>query len=161
MKYYYGALDREHIVSCIGAVCSTLGGSRRLAKKLLFETCAAETQLCTYPDRHPDRLGVGGYQFDQIALDDIKKETDSRHKERVKSVWGYDLARVQLADLADDFMLATILCRLKYMRVPAAIPDNYLERAVYWKKHYNTEAGKGTVEHYLNSAEKWLYAGGD
>ena len=125
----------------------------------MMETCAVETQLGTYPDKHPNKLGVGAFQFDAIALKDLKQETDERHKNKVMRLWGYDLDTVKLEDLANDLLLAAICCRLKYLRVPAAIPNNLLERAAYWKKYYNTEAGKGTVDHYLYAAETFELGG--
>lgn len=161
MTFYYGVKDREHIERVINAVCLYLGSNAILAGKLLMETCAAETQLCTYPDRHPEKLGVGGFQFDQIALDDLKQETNERHKRKIERLWGFVLDDIELHELADDFLLAAICCRLKYMRVPAAIPDNYLDRAAYWKRYYNTSTGKGTIEHYLNAAEAFDLGGDD
>lgn len=155
MQYFYGVNDREYIHRVIHAVCLYLGSNSQLAESLLTETCAAETQLCTYPDRHPTKLGVGGFQFDQIALDDLQQETDLRHKKKVERLWGYVLDDVVLADLADDFLLAAICCRLKYMRVPSAIPKSYLDRAIYWKRFYNTEAGKGTIDHYITAVERF------
>lgn len=153
MTFYYGIESRGYIDFVINTVCLYLGTGKENAKKMLKETCAVETQLGTFEDRHPDKLGVGAYQFDQIALDDLKKETDTRHKRKVKRLWGYDIDTIALKDLADDFLLATICCRLKYLRIPQAIPDNYLNRGVYWKKYYNTSKGKGTIEHYYESVE--------
>lgn len=46
----------------------------------------------------------------------------------------------------------SLFCALHYLRVPAALPnyEDDIALAQYWKKHYNTELGKGTVEHCLN-----------
>jgi len=38
---------------------------------------------------------------------------------------------------------------LKYKLIPELIPNSLDERATYWKKYYNSEAGKGTMKHYL------------
>lgn len=158
MEFYYGIESREHLDLVTKAVCRNLGGKPRLAQRMLLETCAVETQLGTYPDRHPDRLGVGAYQCDQINLDDIQLNTDLRHKKKIARLWGYDIDEVELSQLADDLLLATIICRLTYMRFPEPIPTNYFDRARYWKKKYNTSAGKGTFEHYLESAERFGFA---
>lgn len=47
---------------------------------------------------------------------------------------------------------AAAVCRVHYMRVKERIPDyNDLEGiAKYWKKYYNTEAGKGTVDKFVS-----------
>jgi len=152
---YYGIENREHLENEVEDVCNNLGSKPKLSAQMLMETCGAETQLGTFPDRHPEKLGVGAFQFDQIALDDLQKETDQRHKDKVLALWDYDLDAVELKDLAFDVKLAAICCRLKYMRIPDAIPTNYMDRASYWKRFYNTEAGKGTVEHYLEAVERF------
>lgn len=46
--------------------------------------------------------------------------------------------------------LAMLFCRLHYLRCPGPIPATEGQRAAYWKKHYNTTAGKGTPEKYLS-----------
>jgi hypothetical protein len=46
------------------------------------------------------------------------------------------------------------MCRVHYYRVPAALPPagDLAEQAAYWKRYYNTELGRGTVEHFLGTA---------
>ena len=50
-----------------------------------------------------------------------------------------------------NIAVAICMCRFHYRRVPSAIPKTKEGRAKYWKKHYNTELGKGTIEHYLKA----------
>jgi len=51
----------------------------------------------------------------------------------------------------DKFAIA--MCRLKYRRVPDELPDHTDVRALatYWKNHYNTHLGKGTVKKYVST----------
>lgn len=51
--------------------------------------------------------------------------------------------------------LGVLLCRLHYLRCPGAIPVTLRDQAAYWKKWYNTERGKGTVEEWITHAEQW------
>jgi hypothetical protein len=44
-------------------------------------------------------------------------------------------------------------CRIKYWRIPEPIKEGEEELAKYWKKHYNTEEGAGSVEHFLELTE--------
>lgn len=55
--------------------------------------------------------------------------------------------------LLDD-RFACVACRLHYLRVREALPppDAIEQQAAYWKRHYNTEDGRGTVEHFLREA---------
>ncbi len=122
----------------------------------MIETSCVETKCITYPDIHREKLGVGLCQHDQIGLDDIKQEGEQRHFDIVKKDFGYDIKKIQLADLANDPLLSLICCRLSYKRIPAAIPGDLLGRAKYWKEYYNTQAGKGTIKHYLHSVSDCL-----
>lgn len=54
--------------------------------------------------------------------------------------------------IRDDDRLACLFARLHYLRVAEAVPDDLRGQAGYWKQYYNTRAGKGTVEGYM---DKW------
>jgi len=41
-------------------------------------------------------------------------------------------------------------CRIKYWRVPEPIEEGEEGLAKYWKQHYNTTEGAGTIEHFLS-----------
>ncbi len=51
-------------------------------------------------------------------------------------------------------LFAVAMCRLVYKRKPGAIPDNWPQRAEYWKQHYNTVFGAGTPDKFLAACEK-------
>ena len=53
--------------------------------------------------------------------------------------------------LLTNLALQVAFCRLKYRRDKDPIPTTKKLRAAYWKKVYNTEKGKGTVEHYMKA----------
>jgi len=144
----YGISDKNEAVDIANRVVTVFGGGNK-ALRLLLETACAETHLGTFADRHPYKLGVGITQFDQIALDDLQKRVRSRHRRLLKQEFGYSLNEIVLADLADDAVLAFALTRLKYLLVPEPIPETLIGRAAYWKKYFNTDAGKGTTRDYL------------
>lgn len=54
--------------------------------------------------------------------------------------------------LVYDLRYATIICRLHYLFVPAALPDANDINALgaYYKKYYNTYLGKATVNGFVN-----------
>jgi hypothetical protein len=139
-------------------VVTVLGGGES-AVSLLMETAAVETLAGSYEDDNPETKGVGVCQHDQIGLDDIQLHPNKRAFALIRELSDYDMASVQLADLAFDPLLSLICCRLSYMRIPEAIPDDLYGRALYWKEHYN-RSGKGTSEHYLEQVahcfgEEW------
>ena len=153
MRYYYGVNSLNHVKRLARIVVNGLGGSENVYYQMLG-TAAVETHCGQYPDDNPKSLGVGLYQHDQIRIDDIQQEGEQRHFDIVKNLWGYDIPSIKLAELAYDPLLSTICARLGYKRIPEACPSNILDQAVYWKKYWNTGAGKGTIEHYLDSVEE-------
>ena len=44
---------------------------------------------------------------------------------------------------------AVAAARFQYFRVPEKIPTTLEGQAKYWKKYWNTAAGKGTPEQYI------------
>ena len=63
------------------------------------------------------------------------------------------------AELETNHLYAAAMCRVHYLRAPARLPANahdILSMAHYWKRWYNTEKGRGTVEHFI---EAWDAAG--
>lgn len=154
-KFYYGIRSIHEAKVLARRVNNALGGSVDVLNQMI-ETSCAETKCGLYPDAHPEIMGVGICQHDQINIDDIQEEGEQRHFDIVKKEFGYDIPTIKLADLAEDPLLSFICCRLSYKRIPAAIPSDLLGRAQYWKEYYNTKAGSGTVEHYLESVKECL-----
>lgn len=50
-----------------------------------------------------------------------------------------------------NIAVATAFCRLKYRRDSEPIPKNLKQQAQYWKRVYNSELGKGTIEHFIKA----------
>ncbi len=156
-QYYYGVLCYSQIFNTVHKVCRKLGmGKKNNAPAMVLETIAVETQMGTYPDT-TENSGHGLTQFDKIGFDDTVARTRTRDKEIVKNVFGYDLDELTVRDLDENPELAIIMCRLKYKLIPEPFPTDIVSRAAYWKRFYNSTMGKGTIEHYLESAERHLY----
>ena len=54
-------------------------------------------------------------------------------------------------NLATNLMYGAAICRLCYYRKPDALPEagDIEAQAAFWKQHYNTPLGKGTVSKYV------------
>ncbi|MEZ5759197.1 MAG: hypothetical protein R3D86_13335 [Emcibacteraceae bacterium] len=46
--------------------------------------------------------------------------------------------------------------RLNYYRAPEALPATLHGQADYWKKYWNTEAGKGKISDYINNYKHYV-----
>ena len=63
--------------------------------------------------------------------------------------------------LAVNLAYATAIARLRYWSRPEPLPaaDDLLALARYWKRHYNTHLGAGTVSGFLRKVRPYLQAG--
>jgi hypothetical protein len=153
-KFFYGIKNESHALQIISEVCehlnkSNCGGS----ELLLLETAATETHL----GKLKGGAGHGWMQIDPICLKDVQLHIKSSDRATLMNRWGINIDTVKITQLDNNPLLCAIIARLAYKRVPEPIPMKFKERAEYWKKHYNTEAGKGTVEHYIECATAHIY----
>lgn len=156
--YYYGLKSKIQAIVLATEVCAVLGnGAHNRGINLLLETAAAETCLGLYEDPTPGGAGMGLCQPDYIGFIDVQRRTPNRIIKRIKDELGYDIRACRHSDLANDPKLSLIFCRLHYRLRPEDIPYTLRGRAEYWKQFYNSQAGKGTVEHYLRNANTFLY----
>ncbi|RDH41412.1 hypothetical protein [Zooshikella ganghwensis] len=149
----YGLTSPNQALEIATKVYEVLGNGSGYAVDLLLETAAQETKLGNYPDRTPTGAGVGLCQIDPILFKDIQNRARSADRDRLKESFNVDLSKLPHRDLAYSPLLSFIFCRLHYKLRPGAIPETLEGRANYWKKHYNTVAGKGRPEEYVRSAE--------
>lgn len=146
----YGIVALMQIKQYAQAVCEVLGrGDQNSAVYLLCETAAAETRYGTYFDPTPNGAGRGLYQCDEIAFKDIQVRARQADVDALKTAFDFDLRKLEWNDLNMSPLLATVFARLHYKLRPEAIPLTRDGRADYWKKFYNTAAGKGTAAEYI------------
>lgn len=132
-------------LSCLG-----LGGDD--AAHLLLLTCAQETQLGKYLVQAKINFsgGIGIYQMQAPTFHYIWDNQVAPYaavRAKIKLYIGYD-NKPAIQRLATDLSLATIMARLFYHRVEEPLPNCNDMKAVatYYKKYWNTERGKATVE---------------
>ena len=123
------------------------------SKGFLKEIANAESRLGQ--DKNTYRKGYHGgpMQVDKIgfeATQDIEAHPKLKAKyAKIEKDFDIRWEDVEWEDLTDPLHSA-IAARLLLSNVPAAIPKEKAKRADYWKKHYNSELGAGTVKHYLS-----------
>lgn len=148
---FYGLANKQNVLDLSKAVCDCIGhGSNGFAVPMLVETCAAETLLGEAIDATLYAAGAGVSQVDEGTFDWLKdKYQHHAIAKKIKRDFNIDLSRIQYRELDFSPLLSLIFCRLRYWTVPEAIPANRKGRAAYWKEHYNTSAGKGTADEYM------------
>jgi len=122
------------------------------AVNLLLLTCAQESLMGTYLRQLEGGPALGVYEMEPNTFNDIINNYLVYRPILQKKIFDClpysNLDELQPSHLVWNFKLATIMARIHYLRCPDPLPahDDILGLAKYWKKHYNTAAGKGTVE---------------
>ena len=70
----------------------------------------------------------------------------------IKAKLGIDWTKTTWADLEKP-LYSGLAARLYLARIPASIPTDLPSQAQYWKTYYNTEAGSGTVQKFINDVK--------
>lgn len=150
-------IDAEHLLSqVIRPVLADLNMGGTYAEALVLGTACQESKcgLWLVQLGHVTAGGLGIYQMEARTHDDIWNRWLSGQQDLVKKVnrWRCQYGNGMGPDeMVGNLYYATIMCRLHYRRVPEAIPDNLPAQAYYWKKYYNTMAGAGKVEDYMQN----------
>lgn len=149
----YGKISNNSVIEAIKKVCDCLGyGKNKTAGIFICEILATETQFGDYYDRTL-YAGMGIAQFDKRPFNDVKKRTRTHNKLKVQKELGIDIDLVKWEDLRYNVLLSVLFARLKLLLIPDHIPVIIELRSDYWKKYYNSYAGKGTTEDYMLASE--------
>ena len=121
------------------------------ARSLIYATGKAESDYKTL-QQYGGGPALGFFQMEpNTAIDIWDNYVMYRPKYRDKLyALGFDEGALEFC-LLSNIGLQAALCRLHYRRVPSALPkaNNLEAQAKYWKSFYNTEKGKGTIEHFM------------
>ena len=148
MKYYYGYITDRLIVEMVDVVLLALDKAIiDKTRRLMLGTLAHETLLGRINDTTLS-VGMGLAQFDRIAYDDVMLN-GTKHFAMVKETLGIDLKLTKYEDLRYNPFLSIIFMRLKYKRVPEAIPNDMEGIYIYYKKYYNSSEGKASKEAFM------------
>lgn len=130
------------------------------AEHLLLGTAAQESKL-----RYLHQLGkgpaVGLWQMEPNTHDDIWENFLKRNPKLFTKVFRLTLNdETEQADflqhrdeMVGNLYYACAMARVYYWRIRESLPpaDDAFSMGVYWKRHYNTPAGAGTVEQFVES----------
>jgi hypothetical protein len=150
-------MDEKQIRDLIVRILEKIGMYSKEAEDLVFRTGKVESSYKYIRQlRGPAR---GLFQCEPWVSVDICKNYLSYRPELMKKV--ANAIKVNVSHFTQpvedewDFILETNLaaqiamCRLHYRRIPTKLPSSLKGQAAYWKKYYNSSAGRGTVEDFL------------
>ena len=159
-KIYYGLVNIEHAFDIAKKIEEVLGGGEN-AIKLMLETAMQETRLGQFEDKTNYAAGTGLCQADKFPFEDRQQRIRQKDVDKMNEAFDVDWYLVEWRELEHAPLLSMLDCRITYKLRPEAIPDTVIGRAAYWKKFYNTIAGKGTEVEYIENAEKLWKEYGD
>ena len=65
----------------------------------------------------------------------------------------FDIRALDLTKEGHNPYISATLTRMGLLNVPENVPDTLQGQADYWKKHWNTESGKGTPEKFMSQSQ--------
>lgn len=158
----------EQFEEMVRATLQDLGEkyAKQEAVDLLMLTAAQESHLGHYLYQLGGGPACGVFQMEPSTHTDLytnylkfrpaEERAAIRHKSALGSV---------VADLALNLLYQIVVARLQYWRKPGAIPKpedfedryDYVEAlAAYWKEHWNTEEGRGTIKEAVDNYYRYV-----
>lgn len=96
----------------------------------------------------------GIWQVDKIGyLETVIQQRLRKYWDEIKAKLGIDWANTEWEDLEKP-LYSGLAARLFLARISAPIPSDLPAQAHYWKTHYNTAAGKGTVQKFVDDVKQ-------
>lgn len=141
-------IHRLAVVPALDALA--LGGDRRAAERLVLATACAESNLSAL-EQHGNGPARGLWQIEPATHRDLWINFLDFRDWLADRVYPIRALAPDLDDqLAVNLVYGAAICRLIYYRRPEPLPPGEAGAcARYWKAHYNTELGKGTVAHFV------------
>lgn len=126
------------------------------AVNLLLGTCLQESMGGLFL-RQVKGPACGIYQMEPATAQDIIDNYLKHRPALLEKVFQFYNYYNSLEDnLTGNLFFATAMCRVHYLRVKEKLPNCTTGYATYWKKYYNTSAGKGTVMEFIDKYKKYL-----
>ena len=115
----------------------------------------------TYLRQHNDGPALGLWQVEPSTQNDLYTNFLNYRPELSFQLMELRAPNLSMAEnLATNLMYGAAVCRLCYYRKPDALPEagDIEGQAAFWKQHYNTPLGKGTVTKYVYKVGQVLKA---
>ena len=127
------------------------------AENLILGTAAQESAYGKFTVQIGCGVARGKFQMEKATHDDIWKnflKYKPRLAKLVLEISGLREPDFKALETNDTYACA--MCRVHYFRVKEPIPTTLNGYAYYWKQHYNTPKGKGTISEFINNYLKYV-----
>ena len=148
-----GASGSGVVEEVVSKVQSLFGSDNKFLRRIAYVESKDGTDKNTY------RSGYDGgiWQVDRIGFEstqDTKSHPslEAKHK-KIKQSLDIDWEKVKWNDLRKP-LYSGLAARLFLLKIRAPIPSTLKDQADYWKRYYNTEAGAGTAQKFIDDVNK-------
>ena len=144
--------DSITVDAAIKAVSSVFGGNTAtFLTRIGRQESALGKNKATFKKGRVDR---GIWQISPIGLEEIKRDTPvlRRARQRIQDAFGIDVMELSLDDLEKPLHGAIAARLFLHSKNRGKIlPQSLASQAAFWKRYYNTAAGKGTVRQFIQN----------
>lgn len=134
------------------------------AEELLVLTAAQESHSGTYLHQLGGGPACGIFQMEPATHDDIYKNYLKYKGALLSKIESLDLVSFRgtgvgtAEEMCGNLYYAAAMCRVHYLRVKEPLPahTNLKGIARYWKDHYNTAQGAGTVREAIDNYNRFV-----
>lgn len=132
-----------------------LGGTA--AEELLVGIAVHESDGLLYA-RQVQGPAIGPYQMEPATFEDLHENFLRYQPKLLKAVNEWRAFSTSYAEMAFNGWYATAMARANLYRFPEKLPaaGDLVGQAAYWRRHWNTPLGKGTVEQYIAHWNKYV-----
>ena len=152
-------LNKDDLRIMIADVLKRLGMYSETATELLMGTCAVESDFGRSVEQVGGGPALGVFQMEPNTMNDIWYNY-IRYREGLRVILAdeFGMRGPDKEKLKNDIEYSIVMASLKYRRSSLVLPksDKDIEGlARVWKKVYNTDLGKGTVEKFVSKYKKY------
>jgi hypothetical protein len=129
-----------------------------VAEELLLATAAHESLLGHYLVQ-VNGPALGLYQIEPATHDDVWQNYLKFRNKLSKKVVQLQTPSINPKNqLVYNFAYSTAIARIIYYRCPKKLPkaDDIEGLAQYWKSHYNTFLGKGSIDDFISHYQRFI-----
>jgi len=123
------------------------------AVELLLGTAAQESDLGRYLRQVGGGPALGAFQVEPATHRLIWKWVRRNRPDLEERLRGARYSEGSAAALEWDLRYSILMARILYLSIPSPLPavDDVAAQARYWKVHYNTIHGRGTVAEFIRA----------
>ncbi|XP_020604915.1 uncharacterized protein LOC110043756 [Orbicella faveolata] len=122
--------------------------------KFLCRVAWVESKYGEAPGTYRSGYHGGIWQVDKIGYrETVIQQGLKKYWDQIKAKLDIDWTKTQWEDLEKP-LYSGLAARLFLARISAPIPSDLPAQAQYWKTYYNTSAGKGTVQKFIDDVEQ-------